>query len=87
LGPSLPRGPAGLAGAQAFATVLLIAPEIEARVPAITAAIAEIGAMSCWNGKLVARLAAEDGLKLKKALAKVLAAATGGKGLPRVWAL
>jgi len=87
LGPSLPRGSAGLAGAQAFATVLLISPEIEARVPAITAAIAEIGAVSCWNGKLVARLAAEDGLKLKKALAKAIAAATGGKGVPRVWAL
>ena len=87
LGPSLPRGPAGIAGAQVFATILLISPDIEARVPAITAAIAEIGAVSCWNGKLVARLAAEDGLKLKKALARAIAAATGGKGVPRVWAL
>ena len=87
LGPSLPRGPAGLAGARAFATILLISPDVEMRAPVIATAIAEIGAVSCWNGKLVARLAAEDGLKLKKALAKAIAAATGGKGVPRVWAL
>jgi urease accessory protein len=43
--------------------------------------------VSCWNGKLLARLAAEDGMKLRKALVLALAAATGGKGLPRVWAL
>ena len=87
LGPSLPRSPAGLAGAQAFSTILLISPDVEMRAPAISTAVAEIGAVSCWNGKLVARLAAEDGLKLKKALARAIVAATGGKGVPRVWAL
>ena len=87
LGPVLPRGNAGLAKARAFATLLLISPDAEKRAAALAPLLAEMGAVSCWNGKLLARLTAEDGMKLRKALVLALAAATGGKGLPRVWSL
>jgi len=79
--------PATLAGAAAFATVLLVAPDAENRLGTVRAALdpATDAGASAWNGMLLARLVAEDGAKLRAALLAVLAAL--GTKAPRAWSI
>jgi urease accessory protein len=77
--------PAALNGARAMATVICIAADAADRLDAVRAALDERGGASAWNGKLVARLLAKDGLGLRKALIAVLGALAGGAVLPRIW--
>lgn len=74
-----------LAGAGAFATLLLVAPEAEARLDAVRTAIGSLGGASALDGKLVVRLIAPDGLSLRRALIPALAAL--GATPPAVWTL
>ncbi len=63
-----PSTAATLGSNRAFATILLVADDSERHIEAIRAAIGPSGAVSAWNGKLVARLIAKDGFALRKAL-------------------
>ncbi|RYF91527.1 MAG: urease accessory protein UreD [Caulobacteraceae bacterium] len=87
--PHLIHQPALLAGAGAFATLLLVAPDAAARLDAVRQAIdvlgGDLGGASAFDGKLVARLAAPDGLTLRRALIPALAAL--GAAPPAVWTL
>jgi urease accessory protein len=76
-----------LAGAGAFATLLLVAPDAEATLEPVRAALGSLGGASAFDGKLVARIAAPDGLALRRALLPAIAALRGGLPLPSVWTL
>ena len=78
--------PTALAGACAFATLLWVADEAEAALPAVRAALGPGGGASAFDGKLVARIVAKDGLALRRALLPALEALRGHP-LPRVWRL
>jgi urease accessory protein len=74
-----------LAGACAFASVLLVAEDAERFLPAVRAAIGGLGGASAFDGKLFARIAASHGLALRRALLPALEALRDGRPLPRVW--
>ena len=76
-------------GAGAFATVVLAAPDAEARVGAARAVLAaadgvEAG-VSGWDGVLLARVLAPSGAALRRAVAALLQGLRDGRTLPRVW--
>lgn len=86
VGETAGRAPV-LAGACAFAAVLLAAEDAELLLPAVRAAIGAAGGASAFDGKLFARIAAPDGLALRRALIPALEILRGGEPLPRVWRL
>jgi urease accessory protein len=69
-----------LAGARAFASLLLAAPDAETL---LEPARATLGAASTWDGKLFARVVAADGFALRQKLIPALRALAGP--LPRIW--
>jgi len=90
---------AGLRGARAFATLVLIAPGAEDALAGLRAALpraragtggeagGEAGveaAASGWDGKCVARFIGSDAAALRRALAHAIRTLRGGP-LPRVW--
>ncbi len=79
--------PAVLNGNAAMATVLLAAPECENKLEAVRAAIGDAAGASAWNGKLLVRLAAQDGFALRQKLLPALMVLTAGRSLPKVWQL
>lgn len=84
----LATSPAVLAGRVAFATLILVSPRAEALVRPIREQIGEeMGGVSHWQGKLVARVAAPDGFALRKILLPVISALRGGASVPKVWNL
>lgn len=76
--------PAALAGKGAMASLLYAGPEPERHVDAVRAALGDEGGASAFDGKLTARIVADDGLALRRALVPALAALRGAP-LPRVW--
>lgn len=80
----LAGGRATLAGCRAFATLVMVAPDAADRLGAVRAALGTAGAASAFDGKLVARLMADDGWPLRQALIAVIRALRPGP-LPRVW--
>ena len=81
-------------GAMAVATVLLIAPDAEQRLETVRSIIGPSGGASFWtlrgdagekNGKLLARLVANDGYDLRQRLVPLLGLLNGQAGLPKVW--
>jgi urease accessory protein len=74
-----------LAGARAFASLLLVAPDAETRLGPLRAALGRHGGASAFDGKLFARIAAPDGLALRRTLIVALAAMRDGQPIPRVW--
>ena len=76
--------PATLAGARALATLVLVAPDAADRLAPARAALGNLGAASAFDGKLVARLMADDGWPLRQALMRLIRAIRPGP-LPRVW--
>lgn len=76
-----------LAGAGAFATLLLVAPDAAGPHDAVRAAIGPLGGASAFDGRLVCRIAAPDGLALRRVLLPALAALSGGRPAPSVWTL
>ncbi len=83
LGPS----PAGLDGARAIASVVLIAPDAADALAALRACLAcpdTRAAASAMEGRLVIRLMARDGWPLRRKLAEILTLLRRAP-LPRVW--
>jgi urease accessory protein len=85
------RRPSIAAGARALATLVFVAPDAEAALAAVRAALdgaaadaVEAGA-SAWNRMLVVRLLAADAAVLRGAVVAVLATLRGARPLPRVW--
>ncbi|MCL6707266.1 urease accessory protein UreD [Pseudomonas sp. R2.Fl] len=77
-----------LGGAVAFATVLYAGPMSEAYLATVRSALGNSpGGVSEWNGKLVARLVAEDGFALRKTLIPVISVLRDGASVPKVWNL
>lgn len=74
-----------LAGARAFASLLLVADHAERFLAPLRAALGPLGGASAFEGKLFARVAAADGFALRRALLPGLAALRDGAPLPRVW--
>jgi urease accessory protein len=79
--------PAILAGNAAMATVLLVASECERLLEPVRETIGSAGGASAWGGKLLVRLAAEDGFSLRRVLIPLLAGLSMGRSLPKVWQL
>jgi urease accessory protein len=73
-------------GARAVGTLVYVAPDVEARLEGVRAALEgfEAGA-SAWRGMLVARIVAADGACLRAAIVSCLDNLRGGRALPRVW--
>lgn len=84
---ALMRRPALGGGAQGAATLLLVAPDAEARLAAVREVLATApcpGGASAWNGLLLARLLSPSPAPMRAAIMQVLAALRG-RAAPRVW--
>ena len=57
------------------------------QLEAVRAAIGPRGGASAFEGKLVCRIAAPDGLALRRVLLPAIAALSGGRPAPSVWTL
>jgi len=77
--------PAVLACNGAMATILLVSEEPELHLNAARDIVGESGGVSAWDGKLVARIAAPDGISLRRVLIPLLAALRDGAPLPKLW--
>jgi len=81
-------GQATAGGAVALAMVICATPRsaelLDSARTALEGASHATGA-SCWNGLVVARLAAPNSLALRQTLVHLLTALRGGVPLPRVW--
>ncbi len=84
-GPRLPATTASLAGAGAMCTIAYFAPDAEERLEAVRSALGPTGGASAWDGKLIARLLADDGFILRKQIISALAALAGPEALPKIW--
>jgi urease accessory protein len=73
-------------GARAVATLVYVAPDAEARLDLVRAALTspDCGA-SAWNGMLIARILAQDGAAARRSVVSALAVLRDGRPLPRVW--
>ena len=89
LGPDIARvtaAAAGLKGARAFASLLLVSPRAEALIGEARAIIGDRGGASLVEGCLVIRLLAEGGFALRKTLVPLLNR-LAIEPLPRIWSL
>ena len=76
------------AGARAMAVVMMASDKAMALLDAAREALRGTqgrAAASAWNGLLIARFLAPDGMTLRGDLIPLLAALRGGRDLPRVW--
>jgi len=74
-----------LAGARAFASLLLVDDDAARFLAPLRAALGPSGGASALGGKLFARVVARDGFALRNALLPALEALRDGQPLPRVW--
>lgn len=78
-------------GARAFATILLIGDDAEELLQPVREILGNDGGVSFWRvgetGKLLARLAAEDGYALRRRLVPALTLLNGQAQLPKLWSL
>jgi len=74
-----------LAGATAMATILLATDDPSRHLENLRAIIGPVGGASAWNGKLLARMAADSGAALRRTLIPALDALLDGAALPRIW--
>lgn len=90
--------PAVAGGGLAMATVLMIAPEAEARLPAVRQVIGKSGGASFLvarrnnsatpeTGKLLARVVAADSYELRKVLVPLIRLLNPLGGMPKVWSI
>lgn len=101
LGPHIAAAlarPAVAGGGLAMATVLMIAPEAEARLPAVRQVIGKSGGASFLvarppnpatpeTGKLLARIVAADSYELRKVLVPLIRLLNPVGGMPKVWSI
>ncbi|WP_128292711.1 urease accessory protein UreD [Afifella aestuarii] len=78
---------ATLAGGSAFASLVLVAEDCEPLVDHLRAALGPGGGASAFNGKILARLVAEDGLALRRHLVPALRILLADCPLPKIWTL
>ncbi|MCA0424563.1 MAG: urease accessory protein UreD [Proteobacteria bacterium] len=74
-------------GARATASLVLMAPDAEARLEAARATMETMGVAagaSAWDGKLVIRMLAVDPAPMRQCLARLIAGLSG-RPLPRFW--
>ena len=84
-GAALGVGTAGLAGARAFASIVMTG---EAPLAPLRAVLDEPGVLagaSAFAGRTVLRLLAADGWPLRRQIIRALHILRGGRPLPRVW--
>ena len=78
-------------GAIAMATLLLVSPRAEALLDPVLAIVGDQGSASVWSvkksGKLLARLYAGDGYRLRQRLVPLVELLNGRAGLPKLWSL
>jgi urease accessory protein len=89
---TLKAQPALLQGAGAYALVLLLAQDAEQRLETVRTILACAGAearagASAFDGKLVCKIAALDGVSLRKALIPIMTALRDGVPPPRLWTI
>jgi urease accessory protein len=76
-------------GATAIATLLLVDPDAERHLDAARGILGNEGGASFWSvggtGKLLARVAARDGLALRARLVPLIELLNGQAGLPKIW--
>ena len=84
---ALPNSKATLGNNRAIATIILIGPNASVDLEKLRETIGTNGGASAWNGKLVARLIAKDGMILKKAIVSALSVLASPAELPKTWAL
>jgi urease accessory protein len=77
--------PAVLDGNVAMATVILIEADAERWLDSVRKAISTSGGASAFDGKLIARITADDGFRLRQILTAVIATAAGDATVPRTW--
>jgi urease accessory protein len=78
-------GSALLDGARAFASVLLVADDAEARAEALRPLLGQTGGVSAFGGKLFCRLLDTDGAGLRRRLTAVIGVLRDGRPTPRLW--
>jgi len=81
---------ATLDGGAAYASILLLTDDPSSLLDPVRDALAgagddAVGGASAFDGKLICRMVAQDGLRLRRALIPALTVLRGGLGLPRVW--
>ena len=76
-----------LAGARAFASLLLVADDAARFLAPLRATLGPLGGASAFDGKLFARVVASDGFELRRVLMPALAVLRDGEPLPRVWSI
>ena len=73
-------------GATTVATLVYIAPDADAVLPAVRTALEGIeGGASAWNGMLVVRVLGADSAAVRRCVIAVLAVLRKDRPLPRVW--
>lgn len=75
------------AGQTAFATLLFVSPRADGFLNEARQLIGPNGGISCWNGKLLARVMAEDSFQLRKILLPLVTLMNFEADLPKVWSL
>lgn len=80
------RRRAVLAGDRAMATVALIAPDAERHLASVREAFPDM-ASTAFAGKFLARLSAQGAYELRQRLIPLVIRLSGGKALPKVWAI
>jgi urease accessory protein len=89
----LTQAAAVLSGQVAFATLFYTGPLCEALLPRLRECLdgttdgtgMQTGGASCWNGKLIARIAAPTGFDLRKILVPAISVLRNGAPVPKVW--
>jgi urease accessory protein len=81
------KRPAIARGGMAIATIAYVSHLCEAKLEGVRACLGETGGASAFSGKLLARVVAEDSYQLRKILCPALECLTGGKPVPKVWAI
>lgn len=71
----------------ATASVLLIAPDADAHIPAIRAILGTHGGASFWQGKLLVRLTAPSSYALRAILIPIINQLNNGATVPKIWKL
>ncbi|MFD2054281.1 urease accessory protein UreD [Mesorhizobium calcicola] len=83
--------PAIAGGAIAMATLLLVSPRAEDLLDPVLEIVSGQGSASVWSvkesGKLLARLYAGDGYRLRQRLVPLVELLNGRAGLPKLWSL
>jgi urease accessory protein len=78
-------GTALLGKAGAFASVLLVAEDAEARLGDLRPLLGERGGASAFDGKLFCRFLDTDGAALRRRLTAVIGVLRDGRATPRLW--